>query len=174
MIAAAVYGSSILLLARSRACDQTFDVVHHFFFPSMNSIDFTFFPDHWGRHLLETSDNPWTAMGNCTPPAIEEFPRPLIPQYARARGGLIIHLSIAVYMFLGLSIVCDDYFVPALERMVECKFVIKSEPSKKYSNPLQLQTVEGKPHRLPTLPVSIDLSDGRRRYSQSFLFPSIT
>ena len=111
----------------------------------MNSIDFTFFPDHWGRHLLETSDNPWTAMGNCTPPAIEEFPRPLIPQYARARGGLIIHLSIAVYMFLGLSIVCDDYFVP-------------------------LQTVEGKPHRLPTLPVSIDLSDGRRRYSQSCCF----
>ncbi len=61
-------------------------------------------------------------MGNCTPPAIEEFPRPLIPQYVRARGGLIFHLAIAVYMFLGLSIVCDDYFVPALERMVECKF----------------------------------------------------
>jgi hypothetical protein len=116
-------------------------------------------------------------MGNCTPPAIEEFPRPLIPQYVRARGGLIIHLSIAVYMFLGLSIVCDDYFVPALERMVECKFQQISRhlpshphPSPKNSNPVQLQTVDVKPHRLPTLTVSIDLSDGRRRYSPSCCF----
>lgn len=69
----------------------------------------------WGRHLLASN------MVNCTPPAIEEFPRPLIPQYARAKGGLIIHLLVSAYMFLGLSIVCDDYFVPALERMVECK-----------------------------------------------------
>lgn len=57
---------------------------------------------------------------NCTPPAIEEFPRPVIPQYVRAKGGLIVHLLVSAYMFLGLSIVCDDYFVPALERMVEC------------------------------------------------------
>ena len=57
---------------------------------------------------------------NCTPPAIEQFWRPIIPQYVRAKGGLLVHLLISAYMFLGLSIVCDDYFVPALEKMVEC------------------------------------------------------
>ena len=67
-------------------------------------------------------------MNVCTAPAIEEFPRPIIPQYVRARGGLIFHLLLAGYMFLGLSIVCDDYFVPALERMVECKWTEYSSP----------------------------------------------
>ena len=46
---------------------------------------------------------------------------PLMPQNVRARGGLVFHLLVSAYMFLGLSIVCDEYFVPALERMVECK-----------------------------------------------------
>ena len=69
---------------------------------------------------------------NCTPPAIEEFPRPIIPQYVRAKGGLLIHFLISAYMFLGLSIVCDDYFVPALERMVECeKKIFKRFPALK-------------------------------------------
>lgn len=83
------------------------------------------FQGEWRRHLLADDDrNPDTGLSpftNCTPPAIEEFPRPLIPQYIRVKGGLVVHLLVSAYMFLGLSIVCDDYFVPALERMVECK-----------------------------------------------------
>ncbi|KAK4013598.1 hypothetical protein OUZ56_026151 [Daphnia magna] len=89
----------------------------------------------WRRHLLTNEDNEASSTTttsttatpslnpfngtNCTPPAIKEFPRPIIPQYVRAKGGLVVHLLISAYMFLGLSIVCDDYFVPALERMVE-------------------------------------------------------
>ena len=74
----------------------------------------------WRRHLLDQEEDADPFAGtNCTPPAIEEFPRPIIPQYVRVKGGLLVHLLIAAYMFLGLSIVCDDYFVPALERMVE-------------------------------------------------------
>ncbi|XP_046454917.1 probable sodium/potassium/calcium exchanger CG1090 [Daphnia pulex] len=82
----------------------------------------------WRRHLLANEEkrtstatpilDPFAGI-NCTPPAIEEFPRPGIPQYVRAKGGLVVHLLVSAYMFLGLSIVCDDYFVPALERMVE-------------------------------------------------------
>ncbi|XP_076294030.1 putative sodium/potassium/calcium exchanger CG1090 isoform X2 [Lasioglossum baleicum] len=56
---------------------------------------------------------------NCSPPAIEQFPRPLMGPNARKHGGLIIHVLVAVYTFLGLAIVCDDYFVSSLDRICE-------------------------------------------------------
>ncbi|GLH02847.1 Probable sodium/potassium/calcium exchanger CG1090, partial [Gryllus bimaculatus] len=56
---------------------------------------------------------------NCTPPAIEQFPRPLMGPGARKSGGLILHILVAVYTFLGLAIVCDDYFVSSLDRICE-------------------------------------------------------
>nr|CAD7438974.1 unnamed protein product [Timema bartmani] len=56
---------------------------------------------------------------NCSPPAIEQFPRPLMSQHARKSGGLILHVLAAVYTFLGLAIVCDDYFVSSLDRICE-------------------------------------------------------
>ena len=58
---------------------------------------------------------------NCTPPAIEQFPRPLMGPDARKSGGLIIHILAAIYTFLGLAIVCDDYFVSSLDRICEGK-----------------------------------------------------
>ncbi|CAK9800315.1 Sodium/potassium/calcium exchanger 5 [Anthophora quadrimaculata] len=56
---------------------------------------------------------------SCSPPAIEQFPRPLMGPSARKHGGLIIHILVAVYTFLGLAIVCDDYFVSSLDRICE-------------------------------------------------------
>lgn len=56
---------------------------------------------------------------NCTAPAIEQFPRPLMGPEARKSGGLIIHIVVAIYTFLGLAIVCDDYFVSSLDRICE-------------------------------------------------------
>lgn len=56
---------------------------------------------------------------NCTPPAIEQFPPPILPPSFRERGGLIIHILIAIFTFLGLAIVCDDYFVASLDRICE-------------------------------------------------------
>ena len=63
------------------------------------------------------TDSDW--MGQCQRPAIEQFPQPLMNKKARQSGGLIIHIAVALYMFLGLAIVCDDYFVPALDRISE-------------------------------------------------------
>lgn len=57
--------------------------------------------------------------GNCTPPSIEQFPRPLMPRSWRRHGGLIIHVCVAIFTFLGLAIVCDDYFVSSLDRLCE-------------------------------------------------------
>lgn len=56
---------------------------------------------------------------NCTPPSIEQFPPPLMPASWRRHGGLIIHVIVAVFTFLGLAIVCDDYFVSSLDRLCE-------------------------------------------------------
>lgn len=68
------------------------------------------------RHLLQT--DAW-AGENCTQPAIEQFPRPLMSSAARRSGGLILHILISFYMFLGIAIVCDEYFVPSLEMICD-------------------------------------------------------
>lgn len=58
----------------------------------------------------------------CHPPAIEQFPaQPFGPSF-RKHGGLIIHIIIAILTFLGLAIVCDDYFVASLDRICEGLF----------------------------------------------------
>ncbi|GFY56402.1 hypothetical protein TNIN_219612 [Trichonephila inaurata madagascariensis] len=64
---------------------------------------------------------PWVNNVNCTPPDIEQFPRPLIDYATRRKGGLILHIFVSLYMFLGLAIICDEYFVPSLEKM--CKLL---------------------------------------------------
>ncbi|KAH8247005.1 hypothetical protein KR032_006814, partial [Drosophila birchii] len=56
---------------------------------------------------------------NCTPPAIEQFPQPLMNKWARRHGGLILHILVAVFTFFGLAIVCDEYFVASLDRLCE-------------------------------------------------------
>uniref|UniRef100_A0A8D9F2W9 Probable sodium/potassium/calcium exchanger CG1090 n=1 Tax=Cacopsylla melanoneura TaxID=428564 RepID=A0A8D9F2W9_9HEMI len=56
---------------------------------------------------------------NCTPPAIEQFPPPMMSQSARKNGGLIFHIIICLYSFIALAIVCDDYFVTSLDRICE-------------------------------------------------------
>lgn len=58
---------------------------------------------------------------NCTPPAIEQFPEPLMNKWARQHGGLILHILVAIFTFFGLAIVCDEYFVASLDRLCEGK-----------------------------------------------------
>ena len=53
----------------------------------------------------------------CVEPAVKQFPSPILGRTARRQGGVVLHILIACYMFIGLAIVCDEYFVPALERM---------------------------------------------------------
>lgn len=43
----------------------------------------------------------------------------MFPPWFREKGGLIIHVLIAIFTFLGLAIVCDDYFVSSLDRICE-------------------------------------------------------
>ncbi|XP_058055623.1 sodium/potassium/calcium exchanger 3-like isoform X2 [Anopheles bellator] len=56
---------------------------------------------------------------NCTPAAIFEFPSDGFTREDRRHGWIAVHVVVACYCFWLLAIVCDDYFVPAIELM--CK-----------------------------------------------------
>ncbi|XP_067411912.1 sodium/potassium/calcium exchanger 5 isoform X3 [Emydura macquarii macquarii] len=48
-----------------------------------------------------------------------EFPDGFFTQQEREDGGIIIYFLIILYMFMAVSIVCDDYFLPSLEIISE-------------------------------------------------------
>ncbi|XP_069090828.1 sodium/potassium/calcium exchanger 3 isoform X1 [Pleurodeles waltl] len=56
---------------------------------------------------------------NCTEPALHEFPNDIFSNEARSHGAIILHVFCAMYMFYALAIVCDDFFVPSLEKICE-------------------------------------------------------
>ncbi|CAL9687411.1 unnamed protein product [Knipowitschia caucasica] len=56
---------------------------------------------------------------NCTEPAIHEFPTDYFTNAERTEGAVGLHVLCAVYMFYALALVCDDYFVPSLEKICE-------------------------------------------------------
>ncbi|XP_068110707.1 sodium/potassium/calcium exchanger 4 isoform X2 [Hyperolius riggenbachi] len=68
------------------------------------------------RRLMATNR---TEEKNCTEPAINEFPDDLFTNKERQRGAVLLHIFCALYMFYALAIVCDDYFVPSLEKICE-------------------------------------------------------
>ena len=75
--------------------------------PSVNS----------SHHRIKEHD----AHAKCVRPDIEQFPRSLFGQKARRHGAVLMHFLVALYMFIGLAIVCDDYFVPSLQAL--CKIL---------------------------------------------------
>ncbi|XP_059375257.1 sodium/potassium/calcium exchanger 4a isoform X2 [Carassius carassius] len=73
---------------------------------------------HLGRRLMATAGDNETEK-NCTEPAIHEFPEDIFTNRQRAQGAVLLHIFGALYMFLALAIVCDDYFVTTLEKICE-------------------------------------------------------
>ncbi|KAL2082641.1 hypothetical protein ACEWY4_022459 [Coilia grayii] len=51
--------------------------------------------------------------------AIHEFPDDMFTNAERKSGAVLLHIAAALYMFLALAIVCDDYFVTSLEKICE-------------------------------------------------------
>lgn len=105
---------------------MTFSVFHQ----SRSLLNVSLDEDSEGRVRLGPEDDPYDEDGNlrddvCMPPAIEQFPEPIINKTGRRYGGLIIHIVVAVYMFVGLAIVCDDYFVPALDKIADGNYNVQ-------------------------------------------------
>uniref|UniRef100_A0A4W5P397 Solute carrier family 24 member 3 n=1 Tax=Hucho hucho TaxID=62062 RepID=A0A4W5P397_9TELE len=76
------------------------------------------------RLLQESWDNETDLLldppsKNCTEPALHEFPTDLFTNQERTEGAVALHVLFAMYMFYALALVCDDYFVPSLEKICE-------------------------------------------------------
>jgi cobalamin biosynthesis protein CobT len=51
----------------------------------------------------------------CSPPSINDFPDDIFTQTQRRFGAIIFHVVFAVYHFVAILKVCDDYFLGSLE-----------------------------------------------------------
>lgn len=60
---------------------------------------------------------------NCTPPAIDDFPSDLFTRQQRQSGAVVFHIAVSLYLFLALAVVCDKYFVPAVEKICQGNLV---------------------------------------------------
>eukprot|EP00063_Salmo_salar_P025617 XP_014000452.1 PREDICTED: sodium/potassium/calcium exchanger 4-like isoform X2 [Salmo salar] len=70
-------------------------------------------------HEPDNDNETETESKNCTEPAIKEFPEDMFSNNERKSGAVLLHIVAALYMFLALAIICDDYFVPSLEKICE-------------------------------------------------------
>lgn len=72
-----------------------------------------------GRSLMSTGGmNDTKSNGNESKPQ-PLFPEDLFTQEQRQRGAVIFHMAGVVYMFVALAIVCDEFFVPSLDVIIE-------------------------------------------------------
>uniref|UniRef100_A0A8C5CF45 Solute carrier family 24 member 4b n=1 Tax=Gadus morhua TaxID=8049 RepID=A0A8C5CF45_GADMO len=51
--------------------------------------------------------------------SVHEFPEDLFSFEELRSGAIVLHIIAALYMFLALAIICDDYFVTSLEKICE-------------------------------------------------------
>ncbi|KAL4717818.1 hypothetical protein ACJJTC_000967 [Scirpophaga incertulas] len=56
-------------------------------------------------------------LRNCTPPAIDDFPTGLFSELQRQHGAIVLHALISLYLFIALAVVCEKFFVPAVDRI---------------------------------------------------------
>lgn len=54
---------------------------------------------------------------NCTQPAIDDFPKDVFTEAERLQGAFVLHIIASLYLFVALALVCDKYFVPAVEKI---------------------------------------------------------
>lgn len=76
-------------------------------------------------NILQTLTS-FSSPGNSTQCVISpssEFPEGFFTKQERKDGGIVIYFLIILYMFMALSIVCEEYFLPSLELISECKWL---------------------------------------------------
>ncbi len=49
----------------------------------------------------------------------QKFPKDLFTEGQRRNGAVIFHIAGMIYMFVALAIVCDEFFIPALDVIIE-------------------------------------------------------
>jgi len=118
---------------------NTIKVLSENTFSFFNPLLFTLLPscakssekliNSWRHHfnfsvLFSFTEGPGLGPGiNCTQPAIDDFPRDpfQFTDADRQQGYVVCHIVASLYLFIALAIVCDKYFVPAVERICHGK-----------------------------------------------------
>ena len=70
------------------------------------------------RRILSVADNNTDEVDNITNETStdnRQFPTDLFSLEQKRRGAVILHILGVLYMFVALAIVCDEFFIPALE-----------------------------------------------------------
>ncbi|GBO16259.1 hypothetical protein AVEN_246837-1 [Araneus ventricosus] len=80
------------------------------------------FFDYMAQLFIEAPKSSSVDAQQCVPPAINEFPEDIFTQEQRQSGFVAIHFVATIYLCLVLAIICDQFFVPTLEIIAECKF----------------------------------------------------
>ncbi|KAL2077387.1 hypothetical protein ACEWY4_026891 [Coilia grayii] len=73
----------------------------------------------WSRRSLSEENERENQTATTPKSAIHDFPEDVFSKEQRRHGAVLLHVLCAVYMFYALAIVCDVYFVPALEKISE-------------------------------------------------------
>ncbi|CAL8264266.1 unnamed protein product [Lota lota] len=71
------------------------------------------------REFNPQNTDPDNQTSNTPRSAMHEFPEDVFTPKQRRQGAILLHVLCAVYMFHALAIICDDYFVPSLEKISE-------------------------------------------------------
>ena len=75
------------------------------------------------RRSLEAEQNTSQKMVTsnlpCFKPSMDDFPRDFMSQSERKHGGAMVHLFLAVYAFIALTNLCDNYVVPSVEKIID-------------------------------------------------------
>lgn len=79
---------------------------------------------HISKRSVSSSDNSTNTTGvpllqTTTFPNIGNYPEDLFTLKQLRQGAVILHTGGMIYMFIALAIVCDEFFVPALEVITE-------------------------------------------------------
>ena len=55
---------------------------------------------------------------NCVKPSINDFPGDFMTQDQRLKhGGVVVHILLAIYLFIALAFLCEVYFIPSLKEI---------------------------------------------------------
>ncbi|XP_024423278.1 sodium/potassium/calcium exchanger 5 [Desmodus rotundus] len=72
-----------------------------------------------GASLTQRAPRATANSTQCVISPSSEFPEGFFTKQERADGGIVIYFLIILYMFMAVSIVCDEYFLPSLEIISE-------------------------------------------------------
>lgn len=78
----------------------------------------TFFHRNTQRNLLTVNSNE-NDEADKNQSSNRKFPPDLFTAVQRKQGAIILHISGVIYMFVALAIVCDEFFIPALDVITE-------------------------------------------------------